>query len=158
MGTVWTLNTVSYATVSRILERATVRCTQRSEIATARRYQSEKIVQTGRITMKKIMASFTTASCVLLVAAGTAFARPPSAGAPQQNPTTGHKAGPTNTCPGTRGTPGNAGAATNPGSPFNGSPTTPGQAGNVYAGNPGTASLANSNSTAAVAQYDNACF
>ena len=102
--------------------------------------------------MKKIMASFTTASCLLLVAAGTAFAGPPSAGAPQQNPTTGHKAGPTNTCPGTRGTPGNAANA--PGSPFN----SAGQAGNVYAGNPGTASVANSNSTAAVAQYDNACF
>jgi hypothetical protein len=108
--------------------------------------------------MKKIMASFTTASCVLLVAAGTAFARPggPTT-SPQQTPTTGHKAGPTNTCPGTSGTPGNAGAATNPGSPFNGS-STPGQAGNVYAGNTGTASVANSNSTAAVAQYDNACF
>ena len=108
--------------------------------------------------MKRIMASFTIASCLLL--AGTAFARPPSAGTPQQNPTgaPGQKGAPTNTCPGTSGTPGAAGAASNPGSPFNGSPTTPGQAGNVYAGNPGTASLANSNSGAAVSQYDVACF
>jgi hypothetical protein len=48
-------------------------------------------------------------------------------------------------------TPGNS--ANSPGSPFN--PT--GQAGNVYAGNPGTASLAHANSTAAVSQYDSAC-
>ena len=103
--------------------------------------------------MKNIMASFTTASCLLLVAAGTAFA----AGKTFQTPTTGQKGAPTNTCPGTAGTPGAAGSASNPGSPFNGS-STPGQAGNVYAGNPGTASLANSNSSAAVAQYDVACF
>ena len=101
--------------------------------------------------MKHIMASLTTASCLLLVAAGTAFAAPPSK--PAQNPTTGHKGAPTNTCgaPGTS-TPGNTANA--PGSPFNGS----GTAGTVYAGNPGTASLANSNSTAAVSQYDVACF
>ncbi len=41
-----------------------------------------------------------------------------------------------------------------PGSAFNSS----GQAGTVYAGNPGTASVANSNSTHAVSQYDIACF
>ncbi len=46
------------------------------------------------------------------------------------------------------------GAANAGGSPFNPS----GQAGNVYAGNPGTASLANSNSDEAVSQYDVACF
>ncbi|SRR5260370_41275483 len=47
------------------------------------------------------------------------------------------------------------GKATNAnGSPFN--PT--GQAGNVYAGNPGTASLAHANSSHAVSQYDVACF
>ena len=108
--------------------------------------------------MKHVTASLTIASCLLLAAGGTTFARPPSAGTPQQNPTTGQKGAPNNTCPGTSGTPGAAGAASNPGSPFNGSPTTPGQAGNVYAGNPGTASLANSNSGAAVAQYDIACF
>jgi len=33
-----------------------------------------------------------------------------------------------------------------------------GVAGTVYAGNPGTASLANANSAAAVSQYDIACF
>lgn len=40
-----------------------------------------------------------------------------------------------------------------PGSPFNAS----GQADAVYAGNPGTASLAHANSTVAVSQYDAAC-
>jgi hypothetical protein len=104
--------------------------------------------------MKHVTASLTIASCLLLAAAGTTFARPPSAGTPQQNPTTGQKGAPNNTCPGTTGAPGASASA--PGSPFNS--TLPGQAGNVYAGNPGTASLANSNSTAAVAQYDVACF
>jgi hypothetical protein len=101
--------------------------------------------------MKHMMASLTTASCLLLVAAGTAFAASPTK--PAQNPTTGHKGAPTNTCgsPGTA-TPGGAGSAQ--GSPFNPS----GTAGTVYAGNPDTKSLANSNSTAAVSQYDVACF
>ncbi len=69
-----------------------------------------------------------------------------------QNPTTGQPGAPTNTC-GTANpvTPGASASA--PGSPFNGT----GQAGNVYAGNPGTASLANSNSTTTVSQYDVAC-
>jgi hypothetical protein len=72
------------------------------------------------------------------------------------NPTTGQHGsnlGPSHSCgaPGTS-TPGNSGNAA--GSPFNPS----GQAGNVYAGNANTASLANSNSTAAVSQYDVACF
>jgi hypothetical protein len=44
-------------------------------------------------------------------------------------------------------------SASSPGSPFN----TAGQAGNVYAGNPNTASLAHSNSAATVSQYDAAC-
>jgi hypothetical protein len=77
-----------------------------------------------------------------------------SAGATMQSPTTGQPGAPTNTC-------GNVGATTTPGgsanatgSPFNAN----GQAGAVYAGNPMTASLANSNSTAAVSQYDIACF
>jgi hypothetical protein len=102
--------------------------------------------------MKHMMACLTTASCLLLVAAGTAFAAGASS-KPAQNPTTGHRGGPANTCgaPGTA-TPGNAAAAQ--GSPFNPN----GTAGTVYAGNPGTASLANSNSTAAVSQYDVACF
>jgi hypothetical protein len=67
-------------------------------------------------------------------------------------PTTGQPGAPTNTCgtdnPMTPGASANAA-----GSPFNGS----GQAGVVYAGNPSTASLANSNSAAAVSQYDVAC-
>jgi hypothetical protein len=103
--------------------------------------------------MKRIMASITTASCLLLVAAGPAFAAgEPSK--PSQTPTTGQKGAPTNTCGGTgsTGTPG--AAAGSLGSPFNAS----GTAGTVYAGNPGTASLANSNSTATVSQYDVACF
>jgi hypothetical protein len=67
-------------------------------------------------------------------------------------PTTGQPGAPTNTCgPDNPITPGNS--ANSPGSPFN----TSGQAGVVYAGNPGTASLANSNSSVAVSQYDAAC-
>jgi hypothetical protein len=68
------------------------------------------------------------------------------------SPNTGQPGAPNNTC-GTANpvTPGNS--ANSPGSPFNGS----GQAGIVYAGNPNTASLAHSNSTAAVSQYDAAC-
>jgi hypothetical protein len=65
--------------------------------------------------------------------------------------TTGQPGAPANTCPGTTGTPG--GSATASGSPFNGS----GQAGLVYAGNPGTPSLANG-SGVAISQYDIACF
>lgn len=70
-------------------------------------------------------------------------------------PTTGQPGAPNNTC-GESGvittTPG--GSANAPGSPFN----STGQAGNVYAGNPNTASLAHANSSAAVSQYDIACF
>jgi hypothetical protein len=102
--------------------------------------------------MKRVMASIAAGSCLLLLTAGAASAAssPPK---PVQSPTTGHKGAPTNTCgsPGTA-TPGNAAAAM--GSPFN----PDGQAGLVYAGNPGTKSLANSNSTATVSQYDIACF
>jgi hypothetical protein len=67
-----------------------------------------------------------------------------------QNPTTGHKGAPGFNCaPGL--TPGNA--ATAPGSAFNPS----GNAGQVYAGNQGTASATHANSSAAVSQYDNGC-
>jgi hypothetical protein len=67
-------------------------------------------------------------------------------------PTTGQPGAPTNTCgPDNPTTPGNAANAS--GSPFNPN----GQAGAVYAGNPGTASLTHSNSTATVSQYDVAC-
>jgi hypothetical protein len=89
----------------------------------------------------------------LPVAMALAFASPATALA-LVSPTTGQPGAPNNTCGVANGnpiTPGNAANST--GSPFN--PT--GQAGNVYAGNPGTASLANSNSTAAVSQYDAAC-
>jgi hypothetical protein len=66
---------------------------------------------------------------------------------------TGQPGAPSNTCgPNNPVTPGAAAAA--PGSPFN----PGGQAGNVYAGNPGTASLASLPHTAnAVSQYDTAC-
>ena len=67
-------------------------------------------------------------------------------------PTTGQPGAPANTCgPANPTTPGNAVNAG--GSVFNPN----GQAGAVYAGNPSTASLANSNSAAAVSQYDTAC-
>lgn len=72
--------------------------------------------------------------------------------AAMETPTTGQPGAPTNTCgPDNPVTPGNAVNAS--GSPFNSN----GQAGAVYAGNPNTASLAHSNSTAAVSQYDVAC-
>jgi len=67
-------------------------------------------------------------------------------------PTTGQPGAPANTCGSDNPvTPG--GSANAAGSPFNPN----GQAGAVYAGNPNTASLANSNSAAAVSQYDTAC-
>jgi hypothetical protein len=100
--------------------------------------------------MKRIMASL--AIGTLCLTAGAAFAGS-STTKPAQNPTTGHRGAPTNTC-GSPGTATPGAAATALGSPFNPS----GTAGTVYAGNPGTASLANSNSTASVAQYDVACF
>ena len=99
--------------------------------------------------MKRVIASL--AISTLLLTTGAAFADS-SLLKPMQNPTTGHKGAPTNTCTVGGPSPGNAAAA--PGSAFNPS----GTAGTVYAGNPDTASLANSNSTAAVAQYDIACF
>src|SRR5881628_3847805 len=90
---------------------------------------------------------FTIALCLgvfLVAGSGTALAT--------VNPTTGQPGAPATTCgPDNPVTPGNS--ASSPGSPFN----EEGQAGTVYAGNPNTASLANSNSTAAVSQYDAAC-
>ncbi len=108
--------------------------------------------------MKHVTASLTIASCLLLAAAGTAFATPQGqGGTPQQNPTgapgqKGSNKG--NSCGSTATAIPPGGSASAQGSPFN----SAGQAGNVYAGNPGTASLANSNSGATVAQYDVACF
>jgi hypothetical protein len=66
---------------------------------------------------------------------------------------TGQPGAPANTCgPSNPVTPGASASAS--GSPFN----STGQAGNVYAGNPGTASLASlPHTSAAVSQYDVAC-
>jgi len=66
---------------------------------------------------------------------------------------TGQPGAPANTCGASNPvTPGASASAS--GSPFN----QTGQAGNVYAGNPGTASLASlPHTTAAVSQYDAAC-
>ena len=76
----------------------------------------------------------------------------PTAASAMVNPTTGHKGAPVNTC-GTANpvTPGHAASAR--GSVFN----TNGISTLHYAGNPNTSSLAHSNSTATVSQYDNAC-
>ena len=94
--------------------------------------------------MRKVMIAslFVTASAIAIPAPAMALV----------TPTTGQPGAPTNTC-GTDNpvTPG--AAATAPGSPFNAA----GQAGLVYAGNPGTQSLAHSISAAAVSQYDVAC-
>jgi hypothetical protein len=98
---------------------------------------------------KHVMASLTIGAGLLLFAGGVAFANQ-TVNTPTQNPTTGHKAGPTNTCGPGLPTPGNAVNAG--GSPFNAN----GTAGGVYAGNPDTSSL-HANSTAPVSQYDNAC-
>jgi hypothetical protein len=91
----------------------------------------------------------------LMVSSACVAALTFAAGTPalaMQSPTTGQPGAPTNTCGSSNPvTPG--ASASSPGSPFNGS----GQAGLVYAGNPNTASLAHSNSTAAVSQYDVAC-
>ena len=101
--------------------------------------------------MKRVIASIAAGACLLFLTAGAAFAAS-SPSKPTQTPTTGHKGAPTNTCTVGGPSPGNAASA--PGSAFN----PGGTAGTVYAGNPGTASVAHSNSTAAVAQYDVACF
>ena len=79
---------------------------------------------------------------------GVAYADPSPTGSP------GQPGAPGTTCgsPGATATPGNSSSAG--GSPFNPN----GTAGTVYAGNPGTASLANANSPKAVSQYDIACF
>ena len=68
------------------------------------------------------------------------------------SPNTGQPGAPNNTCGDSNPVmPGNS--ANSPGSVFNSSGTSTLH----YAGNPNTASLANSNSTAAVSQYDSAC-
>ena len=80
----------------------------------------------------------------------------PAAALADVSPTTGQpgsSAG--NTCA-TDGSTAPGASANASGSVFN--PTSASVAGSVYAGNTGSASLANSNSTAAVSQYDAGCF
>jgi hypothetical protein len=104
--------------------------------------------------MKHVLVSLTISACLLLPSAGVVLGAGPPA-KPAQNPTTGQQGSNHGFSCTTSGaginTPGAAIAA--PGSPFNPN----GQAGTVYAGNPGTQSTANANSTAAVSQYDVAC-
>jgi hypothetical protein len=88
---------------------------------------------------------------VAALAAGLLMAAPAAAFA-TVSPTTGQPGAPTNTCgPDNPVTPGNSGSAN--GSVFN----TSGVSTFHYAGNPATHSLASSNSTVAVSQYDSAC-
>lgn len=91
--------------------------------------------------MERFAAPLAIAACVLLSSAGASFAtgQPGAAG------------GVTCGSPGATQTPGNSANA--PGSPFDPN----GQAGLVYAGNPGTASAAHSNSGNAISEYDIAC-
>ena len=97
------------------------------------------------------MKLFRNLSVAAAIVATFAFAGATSAFA-MQNPTTGQKGAPNNTCgPSNPTTPGNSVNAQ--GSVFNSSGTSTLH----YAGNPGTSSLAHSNSTATVSQYDNAC-
>jgi len=101
--------------------------------------------------MARLVRNFAaTAFCVIALSCATGVTALAS-GETFQTPTTGQPGAPNNTCQTNPVTPGNA--ASSPGSPFN----STGQAGNVYAGNPSTASLANSNSAATVSQYDAAC-
>ena len=94
-------------------------------------------------------------SCALALAVGAVslFGTAVASADPSPNGP-GQPGAPGTTCgsPDATATPGNAANAN--GSPFNPN----GQAGTVYAGNPGTASAANANSSHAVSQYDIACF
>ncbi|SEF12696.1 hypothetical protein SAMN05444161_8811 [Rhizobiales bacterium GAS191] len=98
--------------------------------------------------MKHVIASLAFGACLVGSSVAVVFAANPHNTAHNPN-STGQ---PSQSCQFTTTTPG--GAASAPGSPFNPS----GQAGNVYAGNPDTASLAHSGSSNAVSQYDVACF
>lgn len=97
--------------------------------------------------MKGLLLVVVAALLTILPAAVPAFAAPSPTGSPGQpgafNGTT---------CQIYPTTPGNSVNA--PGSVFNPN----GRAGLVYAGNPGTASLAHSNSIHSVSEYDIACF
>jgi hypothetical protein len=105
--------------------------------------------------MRNLVRTFvTSAACVIVLTVATALTAMADVDQPSQNPTTGqHGSNAGNSCGSPQASvfPGNAASA--PGSPFNSS----GQAGNVYAGNLGTASTLHANSTAAVSQYDVAC-
>ncbi len=94
--------------------------------------------------LRKLAVAAAMVSILAIGGASTAFAT--------VSPTTGQPGAPANTCgPDNPVTPGNS--ANSPGSVFNSSGTSTLH----YAGNPNTASLANSNSTVAVSQYDSAC-
>ena len=94
--------------------------------------------------VRELMVGTACLAAFMLVGATSALA--------MESPTTGQPGAPANTCGDSNPvTPG--ASATAAGSPFN----PAGQAGVVYAGNPDTASLAHSNSTATVSQYDVAC-
>jgi hypothetical protein len=93
--------------------------------------------------------------CCLAAFSAVAVVIPAGIGGALITPTTGQPGAPAVTCdpnnPLTNMTPG--GSANAGGSVFN----TNGTAGTNYAGNPNTASLANSNSGVAISQYDVAC-
>jgi hypothetical protein len=92
------------------------------------------------------------AACVVVLTVASGLTAMADVDQPTQNPTTGHQGSDAgNSCGNANAmtTPGNAASAT--GSPFNPNVTK------FYAGNQNSASLAHSNSTAAVSQYDVAC-
>src|SRR5215470_4822716 len=104
--------------------------------------------------MRSLIALFFVAAIVAILA-GCGVEPDESTGVANEaivSPTTGQPGAPTVTCgsPNATMTPGNSANAQ--GSAFDPN----GQAGTVYAGNDGTASLANANSTVAVSQYDGA--
>jgi hypothetical protein len=113
--------------------------------------------------MKHVLASLAIGACLLLPSAGVVLgAGPPTK--PAQNPATGQPGTSAGFNCGGAGMPGlltPGQAASAPGAPFN-EPApvgigSGGVAGQHYAGNDNTASLANANSMAAVSQYDVAC-
>ena len=89
---------------------------------------------------------------VLVVALVIGGAGALAAGAAPSPNGPGQPGAPNTTCQQFTQTPGNSSTAS--GAPFNSS----GTAGSHYAGNPGTASANNANSSHAVSQYDIACF
>jgi hypothetical protein len=102
--------------------------------------------------MRKYLLALACSVAFAIATPAAAWANQTPGGTPAVTPTTGqHGSNAGNSCPGTTGTPGNAGSASNTGSPFNGDNTK------LYAGNPDSGSL-HANSTAAVSQYDVACF